>query len=227
MTESKDLAPLRRKNLAAWMDQHKLTGTALAEQLGVGRAYVSAIFKPEKFFGEKAARSMELKLHMPLGYLDSDGHKPMAVDAWSSPSDLPAGVYALVPRIAVSLSAGNGTLVDEESNLPALAFREDWLRKQLVTQKKNLRVVSVSGDSMEPYLFNGDLALVDTGQAEVQDGQVYAISHSGELRIKRLIKKFNGGLAIRSDNAKYPEESLTPDEANSLKIIGRLLWRGG
>jgi len=56
---------------------------------------------------------------------------------------------------------------------------------------------------------------------------VYAILHSGELRIKRLIKTFEGGVRIRSDNAAYPEEILTPAQAETLTVLGAAIWRAG
>lgn len=227
MDDKNELAALRRVNLLAWMELHSLTQTKLAEELGVGRAYVSLLFKPHKFFGEKAARSMELKLHMPPGYLDSDQTKPMAVEEWSEPTDLPDGVYALVPRVAVAFSAGNGTMVDVEQDLPPLAFRRDWLQKQLVTSRKNLRVVEVKGDSMEPYLRDGDTVLIDTGQHDIKDSEVYAIAYGHDLRVKRLSHRFDGGLVIRSDNPKYADEVLTAADAEHVRLLGRVLWRGG
>lgn len=227
MSDKNDLAVLRRSNLLTWMEKYNLTQTKLAEELGVGRAYVSLLFKPHKFFGEKAARSMEIKLHMPAGYLDSDQSKPMAVQEWVEPSDLPDGVYALVPRVAVTLAAGNGTLVDIEQDLPPLAFRRDWLQKQCVTSRSNLRVMEVKGDSMEPYLLDQDTVLVDMGQHDIKESEVYALRYGSELRVKRLSRRFDGGLLIRSDNPKYADEVLTPADVEHVTLLGRVLWRGG
>jgi len=164
---------------------------------------------------------------MPTGYLDDDQSALRAVEAWSVPTDLQPGVYALVPRVAVSLSAGNGHLVDQEQHLPPLAFRREWLDSKCVTSKKNLRVLDVSGDSMEPYLQDQDVVLIDTGQTDIKDNGVYAIAYGSELRIKRLSKRFDGGLKIRSDNPVYPDEELTSEQAGYIRVIGKMLWRGG
>ena len=80
---------------------------------------------------------------------------------------------------------------------------------------------------MEPYLEDGDVVLIDTGQKEVVDNAVYAIRYGDELRIKRLAKRFDGGLLIRSDNPRYAEEALNSSEAAMIDIIGKMLWRGG
>jgi phage repressor protein C with HTH and peptisase S24 domain len=164
---------------------------------------------------------------MPTGYLDEDQTVTRAVEAWTVPQDLQPGVYALAPRVAVSLSAANGQLVDQELNLPPLAFRRDWLEGKCVTSKKNLRVMDVAGDSMEPYLMDRDVVLIDTGQTEVKDNGVYSIAYGDELRIKRLSRRFDGGLKIRSDNPAYPDEDLSPEQAGYIRVIGRVLWRGG
>lgn len=80
---------------------------------------------------------------------------------------------------------------------------------------------------MEPYLETGDTVPIDMGQTSIVDNKVYAIEHSGEVRIKRLSKTFSGGMLIRSDNSRYPDEQLTPEQAAQLRVIGVCCWRGG
>lgn len=229
MAEKDELTPLRRSNLAMWMEESGVSRTALAEKLGVGRAYTSLLFNETRYFGSKAARSIEKKLFMPTGFLDAaPGTMPLSVSEWSVPSDLPSNVFALVPRVAVQVAAGSGAIVDVEEHLPPLAFRADWLSRMNISSRDNLRIVSVKGDSMSNYLNDGDVAMIDTGQADsIKDNEIYAIEHSGEVRIKRLSKKFDGGILIRSDAPGYPEESLTAKEAKMLRCIGRLVWRAG
>jgi len=119
----------RKANLLAWMESHGLNQTDVATRIEKGRAYVSNLFLPDRSFGEKGARYIEGGLVMPSGWLDSDHSKPEAVAAWNWVEDLPDGVFALVPRVDVRLSAGAGA-VPMESTLPPLAFREDWLRRK-------------------------------------------------------------------------------------------------
>ncbi len=223
----KTQADLRRKNLTAWMDKYEINKTELARRCNFQRASASNIFNPLRFFGEKLARSIEKSMGMPEMYLDSDATRPQVVVEWSKPEDLQPDVYALVPRLSVQLSAGDGCNSDSEPNLPPLAFRREWLQKKNVTAKKNLRVVSVHGDSMQDYLQDGDVVLLDTGQTSIKDGSVYALRLSDELKIKRLFKKFDGSIAIASDNDKYPVETLSPAQAEHLQIIGLAIWRSG
>jgi hypothetical protein len=220
-------ANTRRKQLRQWMQERGMNGTDLATRLGTGRAYVSLLFKPDRHFGEKAARSIEQKLFMPTGYLDAQAPAMAPVDVWENPADLPDGVYALVPRIGIKLSAGSGMEAVEETELPPLAFRESWLKKKHVTSRKHLRILEVDGPSMEPLLMDGDVVLVDLGQHDIIDNEVYAIAYGSELRIKRLSKRFDGGLLIRSDNQRYPDEAISPAESQHIRVLGRMIWRGG
>jgi phage repressor protein C with HTH and peptisase S24 domain len=225
--DDNQMADIRRARLKEWMNQKRLNGTSLAAKLGTSRAYVSGVLNTDKHFGEKAARSIEQKLLMPKGYLDSDGTRMAPVSTWDKPEDLPEGVYALVPRIGVQLSAGDGVEAVSEDELPSLAFRESWLRKKHVTSRKNLRVLEVKGVSMEPYLHEGDVVLIDMGQSTVIDGEVYALKYGDELRIKRLSKRFDGGLIIRSDNPRYPEEVVAPMDMEHVQVLGLMIWRAG
>jgi phage repressor protein C with HTH and peptisase S24 domain len=229
MAEKDELTPIRRSNLALWMEEGGVTRTSLADRLGVGRAYTSLLFNETRYFGSKAARSIEKKLYMPTGFLDAaPGTVPLSVSEWSTPADLPSNVFALVPRIAVQVAAGSGAIVDVEEHLPPLAFRKHWLDKKQITSRDNLRIVTVKGDSMSPYLMDHDVAMIDTGQVDqIQDNHIYAIEHSGDVRIKRLSKRFDGGVLIRSDAPGYPEESLSAKDAKSLRVIGKLVWRAG
>lgn len=220
-------ANIRRARLKDWMASKKINGSDLAARLGTSRAYVSGILKPDRRFGEKAARSIEKKLLMPSGFLDTDGTRMAPISTWERPEDLPDGVYALVPRVSVKLSAGEGVEAVIEEDLPALAFRESWLRKKHVTSRKNLRVLEVKGGSMEPYLHEGDVVLIDMGQTTIIDGEVYALRYGDELRIKRLSKRFDGGLIIRSDNPRYPEEVIAPTDAEHVRVLGLMIWRAG
>lgn len=148
--------------------------------------------------------------------------------SWSEPSDLPDNEFAIVERRAVKLAAGDGHLVFEDEALPPLAFRAEFLRSRRVTKRTNLVIVYADGDSMMPSIMDGDSLLCDRGQTEVIDGEIYAIDYNGNLRVKRIQKRFDGGLLVISDNsAKYPPEVVSADQAQWIKILGRILWRGG
>lgn len=129
----------------------------------------------------------------------------------------------------VVLSAGNGSVAWEHEEIDnSHAFRRDWLQKRGLNIN-NCRIVDVEGDSMAPYLNDGDVVLVDLSDTTIKSGDVYAIAVDGELRVKRLFRKYDGSIEIRSDNTSslYLSETVTADSVEQLHVVGRVVWRGG
>ncbi|MDT8856468.1 helix-turn-helix transcriptional regulator [Paracoccaceae bacterium Fryx2] len=133
--------------------------------------------------------------------------------------------FTAVPRLDARLSAGPGAENGDSSVLEKLAFRRDWLDRMGVSPSKAV-LVQVKGDSMEPGLHDGDLALIDTNRTTVRSGHVYAITDTdGSTRVKRL-DLVDNGLILRSDAPAYPVEFRPCDDANRVHIIGQVVWSG-
>lgn len=210
--------------------------------------YQSAKDRHPRQLGDAAARKIETGLGKPHGWMDSPsaamlasfsepapapaGPSPATLAAgrvipWSEPADL-TDEWVIVERRSIKLAAGNGTVVIEHEKLPPLAFRDDYLRSKRVRNRSNLVICYAEGTSMEPALMDGDVLLCDIGQTEIIDGEIYAMDYGGELRVKRVRKRFDGGLLVQSDNvARFPPETLDAAQALHIKILGRILWRGG
>ncbi len=148
--------------------------------------------------------------------------------SWEHEDDLPPGDFVMIPRLNVHLSAGGGrdqVEIELAENTP-LAFRSDWVRKMRLKPKK-LAAMTAAGRSMEPTIWDGDSLVIDTGQQEVNDGQVYALWYDGGERVKRLYRMPGGGLRIKSDNPEHGLIELGPDYAGHVRIIGRVVHRSG
>lgn len=196
--------------------------------LGVGRAYVHLLFNPERFFGERAARSIESKLGLPEGYMDRDiNAKTMSVSDWDRVEALPVGSFAMVEMRPVQTPDGVGLGASDPGDVPSFPFRREWLIARGVSNRGRLGCMIMSDGSMEPRLERGDMLLVDSAQSVVQDGLIYAIVYGGAVRVRRLSKRFDGGLIIRPDNRECPDDTLTAEEARAITILGRVLWRAG
>jgi phage repressor protein C with HTH and peptisase S24 domain len=135
--------------------------------------------------------------------------------------------YIKVPRFDVKASAGGGAIIHSEQIVDHLYFKTEWVKNVLGIPRDFLALISVQGDSMEPTLSNGDLILVDTRTSRVEDGAIYVVQYDDALLVKRLQKKYDGSVVIRSDNTFYEPEILHGEEANNLKIVGRVVWAGG
>lgn len=135
--------------------------------------------------------------------------------------------YVRVPRYEVQASAGGGAIIHSEQIVDHLYFKADWVKNVLGIPRDCLALIAVHGDSMEPTLSNGDLILVDTRVSRVEDGAIYVLQFDGALLVKRLQKKFDGSVVIRSDNPLYEPEILHGNDTEKLKIVGRVVWAGG
>lgn len=110
-----------------------------------------------------------------------------------------------------------------------LRYQTDWLDMLDidVDQYECLRVIVCSGKEMEQEYKEGDVVLVDIAQNEVSrvvSGEAYAINYSGEAKIRRLIRKIDGSIVVRSDNNGSPDdEHVHLTALDDLEIIGKVL----
>lgn len=140
--------------------------------------------------------------------------------------------YALIPRLDLHVAAGNGYQPEAVSVVDSLAFRRDWLRQRGL-KPEQLEIYMARGESMAPAIANGDIVLVEVGERQPQSGEAWVIwqPQPAGIRVKRLLFRENGDLVIRSDNpdkALYPDELITgPRIAEEVRLVGRVVWRGG
>jgi len=135
--------------------------------------------------------------------------------------------FVRVARYLVKLAAGAGNMNDNAERDAPMAFRADWMRERGLNANDCV-VVSVSGDSMLPTLSDGDLVLVDCTAASqpIKNNTMYAFADTdGSARVKRLHKK-DDQLILVSDNPAHDIEPRSPQEANDMNVIGRVVWSG-
>lgn len=132
---------------------------------------------------------------------------------------------ALVPVYDVAASAGLGSLVDQETEVYSLAFPPNYLRKLTSSSPKNLAIISVKGDSMEPVLLDDDIVLLDASKVNLSFDGLFVLRFNDALHVKRVGRSAKRGyITIISDNRDlYPpfEAHITDVEA-----VGKVLWYG-
>ena len=140
--------------------------------------------------------------------------------------ELDGGEYIKIPRYEVAASAGGGAVIHSEQVVDYLSFRADWVRVALGVPPQNLALISVIGDSMEPNLSDGDVVLLDMTTRSVLDGSIYALQLNGGLLVKRIQRRLDGSVAVKSDNPCYDQEVVSGEMADQLRIVGRVIWVG-
>jgi len=130
--------------------------------------------------------------------------------------------FVLVPLMSGRISAGGGLIPDNTIQVQ-LAFRQDWIKRH--GDPKRMSLIRVSGDSMEPTLFSGDIVLVDHNRNYIDpQGGIYAIVIDDMVMIKRLQPDhISKKILVISDNNKYRAIEANSDE---LIIQGKIIWFG-
>lgn len=132
--------------------------------------------------------------------------------------------FVLIPQVRGEIGAGGGLLPDNEVEMQ-IAFRKDWIKRK--GDPRNMSLIRVRGDSMEPTLYSGDAVLVDHSRNFIDpEGGIYAISLGGIIMIKRLQSLYPAKkkvLIISDNKTKYEPIESDPEKIN---INGKVLWFG-
>ncbi len=139
--------------------------------------------------------------------------------------DFLLGVDKLVEN-AVAMSGGDyavpiiGTV---RAGYNALAYNDDFgVEYAKVRNPEEYFYLIVKGDSMEPRIKDGDLALVHK-QSTLNDGDLGVIVYGdNEGTLKRFIKRGNT-VILQPFNPEYEAKVLTGEELNDVYIAGKVI----
>lgn len=246
-----DVQAIRRANLAALIDS-RFGGvqSALAEAIDRSPSYINRCLLPDdhknhKPLGEKFARHVERELGMLPGALDVPTgmdnperrsflavvtdhraeYELSPVETWSDDTPLGDDEVELPFYKEVEMSAGKGSEVRIEDHGRKLRFGKRTLsRKNIIPECA--ACATVTGNSMEPVLPDGTTVGINTGITSIKDGQMYAIDHDGQLRVKVLYRRPGNGIRLHSYNdTEHPDEIYEADYvAEKIRIIGQVFW---
>ena len=132
-----------------------------------------------------------------------------------------AETFVVIARHAAAASAGPGALNGSEERTGGLCFSKQWLTKRGLNSNA-LRVIDVSGESMEPRLQDGDKVLVDTSDTMPKSGRAYVLLQGDELLVKYCQLLPDGILRVSSANPSYPTYDINLSKTDNVSIIGRV-----
>lgn len=143
-------------------------------------------------------------------------------DTESAPRRMLGNDYVTVPRITIDMQDNGNTVSSVEHEAEYYYFRASWIREHLKADPIALRMLYISGDSMEPTLCHGDIVLVDTSNKTPSPPGIFVIFDGLGLSGKRL-EYVSGNKRIRaiSDNPQYSTYEYSIDDA---AIMGRVVW---
>lgn len=138
--------------------------------------------------------------------------------------------FAFIPFYDAHASCGNGYHNGDHVVIKGeLAFKRTWLKAEGL-KENDLAIITAKGESMWPTISEGAILLINSAYNRIESGKVYALLHNDEVRVKRLFVGFGGDCRIASDNPNktlYPDDVVSSEALDGLKIIGRVVWTGG
>lgn len=154
--------------------------------------------------------------------------EPLA--AWDDSTPLDDDELELKLYKEVELSSGHGTLlrteVKESTSGAKLRFSRYTMRTCGV-EPANAVFATNTGNSNTPLILHNASVGIDKGMTRIVEGELYALDHDGQLRIKFLQRLPGGGIRIHSFNsAEYPDEDYDADQILEQRIVvlGRVFW---
>lgn len=175
--------------------------------------------------------------NVPMRYANTDYNQrreasvyvlePLA--GWDADTPLDDDEVELRLYKEVELSSGPGRLARtevQEVTGPKLRFSRATMRSCGV-DPANAVFATNTGNSNHPLILHGATLGIDKGMTRVIDGEIYAIDHDGQFRVKFLHRLPAGGIRMHSFNdAEYPDEDYDLDQVLSQRIVilGRVFW---
>jgi phage repressor protein C with HTH and peptisase S24 domain len=132
------------------------------------------------------------------------------------------GDFVFMPRNRLRFSGRRGGILSSEQVVDSIAFRAEWVKRVLNAESRDLILIEVVGDSMAPTIENSDLIVANLAEPRFRQDGIYLIRHDSGLTVKRIQRRPDGKLLMRTDNPKY--ETMV---VSTVKVIGRVIWIGG
>ena len=136
--------------------------------------------------------------------------------------------YVLIPRYDVVAKGGPGGYFPEnEEIIEQIPFKEHYLREVLNMDPENLVIVNIVGDSMYPFIREGDIVIVNLTHKQLGQDGYYVINHNGYLRVKKLqLLISQQKILVSSVNPEYKDEYIDKDTEEDMIIVGKVVWLG-
>lgn len=130
-----------------------------------------------------------------------------------------------VPVYDIRAAAGAGAAPEDAEPSTYQVFEKSFLSGLTRAPVRHLSVIQVTGDSMEPTIYGGDLVLVDHSVRTIDHGGLYILRFDEANIVKRCEKDYaTKALQIISDNGRYPVQTVK--SSDNIDVIGRVIYIG-
>lgn len=136
------------------------------------------------------------------------------------------GIYR-VDVLDVKASAGPGALITNDfiETIRAIEYTSEQARSLFGNRpSQNIKVITVTGDSMDTTISPGDEIFVDISVTHFDSDGVYVFAFGKTLHVKRLQMQ-RDRLAVISDNPIYEKWYVEPGDEDQFYVMARVLLR--
>ncbi|WP_334324121.1 S24 family peptidase [Gilliamella apicola] len=209
-----ELKELRAKNLKQWFSNKTVHPKE--------KSYISQLISGKASFGEKSARRLEYDYGMPQFYLDKSNTQLARLNC-NNQYQLDNNNY-VIEVLNINASAGNGFL---NNDIVEVIKCIEFYNEHATTlfngiPSENLKIINVSGDSMQGTFESGDAIYIDITVNQFQSDGIYVFTFDRGLYVKRL-QLIKNKLIVISDNKKYQNWDISEEEIDQLYIHGKVM----
>ena len=130
-----------------------------------------------------------------------------------------------VPLLDVYASAGHGTDSTAQDLIKGISLSGSFLRSLPgVISLRNLHIIRVIGDSMEPTIEKNGYVLIDGSQRSITADSIYCIQAENQIFVKRVQRSLDGSITLISDNSQYQPMRIQKEFLENAQIIGRVVF---
>ncbi|UTJ46622.1 S24 family peptidase [Atlantibacter subterranea] len=238
-----EINEIRRRNLRTLLDAFQARGgkkKEFAEQVGIEAPQLTHITStpPKRNIGDVIARRIEVALGLQRGWLDvsqpyqasenADENKKKFILSQLS-SSLSTGQTNSNKFTLIKLTdddfIGEGNLDSYSSVINEINVDPEYAKNMFGGRDSaDLRIHTVSGDSMLGTISPGEVVVLDITVREMNYDGIYLIDYSGRVHLKRL-QRIKNEIVVISDNPTYEKWVVSESEAENLNIIGFLIGK--
>ncbi len=132
--------------------------------------------------------------------------------------------FQIVPMVRARPEGGTSSLEVEGEIDKYYSFRKDFLFRR--GSPNSMVMMRVKGDSMHPYISNGDVILVDQSQNHPHDGIMCLVRIDDDIVVKWIQRK-PGKIILKSENDLWEDMEIDKgDESINFEVIGKVIWIG-
>ncbi|MGB8601983.1 MAG: XRE family transcriptional regulator [Rhizomicrobium sp.] len=217
------------ENLKAARLKRGISQRELGKRVGLTQTAISEL-EAGRATSTPKIHDIAKELNVTPEWLEGKGQPLMLPSSAVNPShtfsgniiELGGTEFARIPVFDVRFSAGFGAQNDEVQPFDYHEMRVTALRHFTDAPIDKLVFLRVSGDSMEPLLFNRDWVLIDASRTNLVSPAIYAIVYEGEGFLKHASRDIEtGAVSLVSRNPVYPPQTIPHPEG--LRIIGRVV----